>query len=208
MPTDKDFKKLVRRRMADTGERYTRARAQMHSEREPSDSLPGWFMAGTRPQDYECGLEEVEGRRAAFIRSVVRRAPEFGTVMQMILAEEYVGKRVRFSADVRSLDIRGWGGGLWMRIDGPSKGRAAHTLAFDNMHGRTILGSADWARVAVVLDVAPEAQAIGFGALLGGTGTLWFADVRFEIVGTEVPRTSLDQPRPSRPRNLDFSDAG
>jgi hypothetical protein len=55
-----------------------------------------------------------------------------------------------------------------MRVDGPPKGRAADTLAFDNMHGRTIQESTDWARVSGVLDVAPEAQAIGFGVLVGG----------------------------------------
>ena len=38
MPTNKDFKRLVRQRMADTGERYTDARAALVTDVDPSPS--------------------------------------------------------------------------------------------------------------------------------------------------------------------------
>lgn len=43
MPTDKDFKRLVRQRMADTGERYTEARAALDTRPEPLDPRIRWI---------------------------------------------------------------------------------------------------------------------------------------------------------------------
>jgi hypothetical protein len=40
----------------------------------------------------------------------------FGTLMQDFRAKQYVGKRVRFSAFVKSENVEGWAG-LWMRVD-------------------------------------------------------------------------------------------
>jgi hypothetical protein len=39
MPKDHDFKRLVRARMADTGERYTRARAALIAQRDAGDQV-------------------------------------------------------------------------------------------------------------------------------------------------------------------------
>jgi hypothetical protein len=55
----------------------------------------------------------------------------FGTLMQDFRANEYVGKRVRFSAFVKSQDLESWAG-LWMRVD-QGEGATPQVLAFDNM---------------------------------------------------------------------------
>lgn len=39
-----------------------------------------------------------------------------GTLMQQISAQNYVGKRVRFSGFVKTKEVEGWCG-LWFRID-------------------------------------------------------------------------------------------
>jgi hypothetical protein len=81
-------------------------------------------------------------------------------------------------------------------------------LAFDNMQDRPITGTKDWTRYEVVVDVAPEATDIAFGALLSGSGHLWIDDLAFEIVGPKVPTTGLggtapgETPKPAA--NLDF----
>ena len=41
MPTDKDFKRLVRARMGKTGEAYTTARAHLRPDRGPAAPLRG-----------------------------------------------------------------------------------------------------------------------------------------------------------------------
>jgi hypothetical protein len=52
------------------------------------------------------------------------------------------------SASVKTLEVLDWCG-LWMRVDGAQK----DNLAFDNMAGRKITGTRDWATYTVVLDV-------------------------------------------------------
>ena len=50
MPRDKDFKRIVRRRMASTGEPYTAARAALDPEPSPPrDGVPRWLEALGRP---------------------------------------------------------------------------------------------------------------------------------------------------------------
>lgn len=50
MPENKDLKRLVRERMAATGERYTEALEQLLA-RAPLAPLPGWTLMGDRGVD-------------------------------------------------------------------------------------------------------------------------------------------------------------
>ncbi len=88
-------------------------------------------MAGSHPADYEAGIdgERMNGLPVVYLRSCRTPASGFGTLMQTMRPEVYVGKRVRFSGSVRLEDLTSWAG-LWMRVDGPTPGRH---LAFDNM---------------------------------------------------------------------------
>ena len=162
----------------------------------------GWVLAGSNPTSYESGIDAQlshGGHPAAFLKSTVTRIDGFGTLMQEFRADHYVGKRVRFSAFVKTQDASGWAG-LWMRIDkGPTQ------LAFDNMQNRPIKGTTDWRKYDVVLDVPQDATGIFFGILLGGTGQVWISNVKFEAVGLDVPTTSLAPPMSSaEPTNLNF----
>ena len=158
-------------------------------------------MAGSRPQDYEAGVraDATEGPAATYLRSRAA-STGFGTIMQQLKAKAYRGQRLRLSALVRSEDVERWAG-RWMRIDGTS-GRSS--LTFDNMHDRSITGTTDWTRHAVVLDVAAsESEKIAFGILLSGPGKLWITDVKIEAVGPDVPTTDGNLQR-DHPINLDF----
>jgi hypothetical protein len=56
MPQNKDLKRLVRARMAETGERYTQALAHVLSL-TGLDPLPApWQLTGSHAPDYELGL--------------------------------------------------------------------------------------------------------------------------------------------------------
>src|SRR5215469_10144587 len=56
VPENKDLKRLVRKRMSATGERYTDALAHIVSQIELEPLPPGWVLLGTRAGDYEVGL--------------------------------------------------------------------------------------------------------------------------------------------------------
>jgi hypothetical protein len=163
--------------------------------------LKYWRVA---PSDYEFGLAEgtFEGRRVASLRSTVKPARDFGACRQEIAADDYRGKRIRFAAALKTVDVTNGWAGLWLRVDGAQRGT---TLAFDNMEDRAVKGTTGWQRHAIVLDVAPEAESVVFGALVFGEGELLLADLVFEEVSSDTPVTGLDQHRSRRPQNLDFS---
>jgi hypothetical protein len=143
------------------------------------------------------------GLPSAFVKSAVPDTGGFATLSQWFSANDYVGKRVRLRAWVRSQDVADWAG-LWMRVD---KGNTVITL--DNMQNRPIKGNQAWETCDVVLDVPQDATRISFGILLTGTGEVWINDVTFEIVGNEVPTTGSPFPQtgPStQPANLKFTE--
>ena len=161
----------------------------------------GWSKAGSQPADYDMGIDRdgaYTGGASGFIRSSAPEPRGFGTYMQMFDATEYRGKRLRFSAYVKSERVENWAG-LWMRVDRDKK-----AVAFDNMQDRPIKNTQDWTQYSIVLDVDAGATAVAFGILLAGRGAVWIDDVTFEVVGTDVPVTDFQSKLATTPRNLDF----
>jgi hypothetical protein len=164
----------------------------------------GWYLAGSKPAEYESGVDAQalhDGHPSAYLKAKSPVIDGFGTLMQDFRADQYVGKRMRFSASVRTEGVQNWAG-LWMRVDRAS---GATPLSFDNMQDRPIKGTMDWQNYDVVLDVPEGATGIFFGVLLNGSGSVWLNAVKFEAVGTDAPTTGRNQtPRPDKPTNLDF----
>lgn len=162
----------------------------------------GWFLTGSSPADYETGVDSqviYNDHGSAFLKSIKASPQGFGTLMQEIGPSLYQGKRIRFSAHVKSENVQGWAG-LWLRID-----KGSVPVGFDNMEKRAIKGTTGWQRYEVVLDVPNEATGIAFGALLTGAGSVWLNSAKIEVVGTDVSTTGLPEPkRPSEPVNLSF----
>ena len=171
-----------------------------------SHAPTGWFMAGSKPANYNTGVDRGEvnnGQPSAFLGSKVQNTEGFGTLMQSISAGDYVGKRVRLRAWVKSQNVAEWAG-VWMRVD-----KEQTTVAFDNMQDRAIKGTLPWKQYDVVLDVPRDSTGIYFGVLLSGTGEVWMNDVSFENVGNDVPVTALpsqDRKLPNHPVNLKFTE--
>ncbi|WP_223643059.1 AraC family transcriptional regulator [Corallococcus sp. EGB] len=165
----------------------------------------GWYVTESAPQHYEAGVDEsspCEGTRSAFLRSRTQATDSFGTFMQAFSAQDFRGKRLRFSAAVRHQDVKGWAG-LWMRVEGSDP---KQPLAFDNMQSRALVGTRGCKRYDVVLDVPQEATTIMAGLIMSGTGQAWLGGVRFETVDASVKTTDLltaPQPLPSGPQGLE-----
>jgi hypothetical protein len=163
----------------------------------------GWMLAGSKPASYEVGTDAqaaYSGHPSAYLKAKEPVSDGFGTLMQAFRANKYLGKRVRFSAFVKSDGIQSWAG-LWMRVD---KGK--DSVAFDNMEDRSIKGTIAWQKYEVVLDVPQDATGIFFGVLLEGPGTVWLNSAKFEVVGADVPTTG-GKGRPKlrdEPTNLNF----
>ena len=163
----------------------------------------GWILAGSKPSNYETGIDPQATYRDAQSAYLKARTPSegetgFGTLMQSFRAERYLGKQVRLSGFVKADGVQGWAG-LWMRVDKNSK-----VVAFDNMEDRPIKGTNDWQRYEVVLAVPKDATAISFGVLLAGAGTVWLNNTNFEVVQSDVPTTG--RMLPDTPANLNFQE--
>lgn len=167
-----------------------------------------WIITGTAPDKYKTGIDRTvfhTGTASAFIQSEEEEftPDEYATIMQQFRAEKFLGKRVRFSAFVKTLEVEGWAG-LWMRLDG----KFSVTLKLDNMQNRPIKGTANWNLYSCVLDVPEETELINIGILLTGKGRVWLDNVSFQEVDRTVPVTDFEIQKeyPDYPENLTFEE--
>jgi hypothetical protein len=147
-----------------------------------------WHKHGAEPAATRCraGVDRALETRGTANLTLQCDAAFVGFVgaMQSFEAAKYLGRRVRFSALVKTADVGGFGG-LWMRVDDHDRPNAALATAQDH----PVKGTADWSRQAVVLDASANAERISFGFTLNGAGQIWLTDPQFEVVGNDVPTT-------------------
>jgi hypothetical protein len=121
-------------------------------------------------------------------------------MMQHFPSDDFLGTRLMLSAYVKAHSVANWAA-LWMRADAGER-----IVAFDNMMDRPIVGTVDWTRHDIVLDIPELTTQIFFGAMLSGPGKLWFDDFELRSVDDDVPAT--DMVKGSQwgrdPQNLDF----
>ncbi|GAF12403.1 transcriptional regulator, AraC family [Bacillus sp. JCM 19046] len=167
-----------------------------------------WFLAGDSPHLYEAGLDSTvvhQGKQAAYLRGMNgSKDTVFGTVMQEIKADNYLGKRVQLQAFIKTKELSDFVG-LWMRVDN----KTGDVLQFDNMYDRKITGDTNWNVYTIVLDVPEESAAISFGLLMTGRGTAWMDSLSFQEVSTKVPTThnmDFQLDLADQPQNLSFEE--
>lgn len=185
------------------------------SQDGPALALPeGWFVAGSKPELYEAGIDTTLRRHSghpALIRcrftpddlADLRLDAGFGTLMQSIDAKPFRGHRVRLQAELRTEAAVG-SATMWLRVDG----RSRQSLAFDNMEERPLdgrlVGTHDWTERRIVLDVPDEAESMHFGFYLRGSGKVWASGFDLQISDSEqaTPHQRGFLPNPT---NLDFA---
>ncbi len=160
-----------------------------------SHGLPeGWFIAGSHPKSYKMGTDSSiakSGDYSAIIKSLDAKIEGFGTLMQQCSPDKFIGKRVKLSGYIKSENVTDWAG-LWFRVDVDSVG-----VSFDNMHDGikniSVKGTTDWKKYEIVLDVPSNATLISYGALLSGTGQIWFDNLKIEVVDKTVETTGISK---------------
>jgi hypothetical protein len=164
----------------------------------------GWEPAGRAPGDYDFSRDastSQSGHYSALIEPKPGVTPAgFGTLMQTIDADKYRGKRVRFSGYLKTSNATR--AQLWMRIDGPSK----QLLALDNMDDRPVIGTTDWKRYDIVLDVPWNSADIAFGFLLEAPGKVWGDSFKLEKVDESVPVTAGTRNESAQRKDLENGD--
>lgn len=171
---------------------------------EPQSDLPikGWLVTGSSPQQYIFGTEHVDGTagKAAYIKARTPSPSGFGSLGQLISADNYRGQRLRLSAQIKTSNAAR--AQLWMRVDGPD----TRLLGFYNMGDKPVVGTTDWKRYDVVLDVPAEAMNIAFGYFLSGDGIVWATDFKLEPVGKDVAVSKFPNEKKylGGPENMNF----
>lgn len=106
-----------------------------------------------------------------------------GSLTQAIRADQFRGRRVRFSGYLKSLEL-GKLAQLWLRVEG-----AEHALEFGEI---TKAASTDWLKYEVALNVPEDSLILHLGFDLINGGQLWGDDFRFEVVDDNVLVTSIN----------------
>ncbi|MBI9062264.1 MAG: helix-turn-helix transcriptional regulator [Marinilabiliaceae bacterium] len=168
-----------------------------------AQKIDGWFLAGSKPNSYTIGLDKsiykTDGS-SAFLESTDKKVKGFGTLMQTCCADEYLGKRIKMTAFIKSENISAWAG-MWLRVDSR---QTKQSVSFDNMRDRPIKGDNDWTKCEIILDVPDESGTLNFGVLLNGTGKVWFDNITFEVVDKLKNKLTRESFLNKKPSNLNF----
>ena len=139
----------------------------------------------------------------------------YGDLHQNIDAGNYRGRRIRLTGFMRSENVSGMAG-LWMQVGGNGS-CDRHSTAYahnycsmpcenaDNMENRSMVGTEDWTRCEIVVDVPDGASNISYGARLYGQGQVWFENLRIDVVGRNVKTTGLPVGHNWKPTNMNFA---
>lgn len=168
-----------------------------------AQKIDGWFLTGSKPNSYTIGLDKSTykiGGSSAFLKSIDKKIEGFGTLIQSCSADEYLGKRIKMTAYIKSENISHWAG-MWLRVDSKQTKEA---LSFDNMQDRPIKGNNDWTLCEIILDVPADSGTLNFGVLLSGTGKVWFDNIKFEVVNKSETKPTKEITKNKKPINLGF----
>jgi hypothetical protein len=87
-----------------------------------NSTIPGWHRGEGNPPDnhYVLSIDRSDaynGTSSAVLVSQQEFPDDTGSIVQFVIADRYRGKRVRFSAALKSADVRSWAT-MWIRGDG------------------------------------------------------------------------------------------
>jgi hypothetical protein len=182
---------------------------------------PDWFISGEHSaaarQEYAGGTDHTiayEGSRSGLLESISDTA-QGGTLMQVSSASAYKGKRIRFSAFLRSNEVAGRAG-LWVRADDAD----GTTVAFRNCYFASapksfVQATTGWKQVEISIDIPDTAMDLSFGVQMQSTGTVWIDNASIDVIGPyeparadqveRTPHSPIDPQRLSpAPQNMDF----
>ncbi len=143
---------------------------------------------GSPNPNYEVGISKEnldESKPFAYLKSSVPTPEGYGALRQDASPTQFLGKRIRFSASLKSDRIEKYSGLLLVVVR--ASGSRMWTMA-----KRPIVGTTKWTHYEYVVDIPNDCTMIMFGTSIQGRGTVYASDFKFEIVGKEAPVTKFD----------------
>jgi hypothetical protein len=187
-----------------------------------NSNIRGWHRGEGNPLNnhYVLSIDRADaysGAASAALYSQGDFPDDRGGMVQFIIADNYRGKRVRFSAALKTADVRS-GAGIWIRADGTDDAGGRIVVAETTLSPEQRLrGSVPWHRYSLVLNVPEDTTSLAYGAEMHGIGKFWLDSVKLEVVSQDVPETwrlkanefhypPLPEERLPVPINLDFEE--
>ncbi len=110
----------------------------------------------------------------------------WGWLRQEVKADAYRGKRVRLTGYLQGHLEYGQFYASLIAIDSE-----ARVVALDDIRHHELLLGPGWKKFSIVLEVPESAVGLSMGLSLQGRGKVWADDWQFEVVGKDVPTTSM-----------------
>lgn len=137
---------------------------------------PAWYKNGDKAYAYDFITQNIEKEVVLHLRSNQESVKGWGTIMQNISSKPFKGREVKFTASVKTEDIKGWVG-LWMRV---ADSKTNEIYAYENMITHAIKNTQDWKDYSITLEVDPESDVISYGVLLNEAGKVWMKNAKIE----------------------------
>jgi hypothetical protein len=159
-----------------------------------------WFLTGEQGFELcDAGVDATMLASGQPNLTIACKVPVIVFLRQAPVAPPYWGKRVRFSAWIKTenvvarSDVLPVGGSF-----NSAQGAALYISASDTggpVRNAAVTGTTPWTYRELVIDIAPGTNAPGdakflpMGVVLNGTGQVWVRDLKFEEVPRETPLT-------------------
>jgi hypothetical protein len=165
--------------------------------------LHQWRGPHHRKSPYECGVDTqgFQGMPSAFLRSKDAAAKAIETygfrarLAQVIKADAYRGKRLRFSGEVKAEQVEQQAG-LMVDILFPPSRKLAERWRQERPERSTQgqpggwrpdqeqlgQGTRDWMNYETTISVPEQAQYLRFGLILYGTGQIWLTNAHLVVI--------------------------
>jgi beta-lactamase regulating signal transducer with metallopeptidase domain len=181
-----------------------------------ADGMKGWhFSSHDGEQNYfDSGIDSdmrYQGTPSPFLYSSANLPRIYGVVTQWIDATPYRGKRICFSAYIKTQGVKEYAGPMFGLVGGE------HERTY-LMQNQPIKGDTDWKRYSFVTDIDTDVKQFVLGMNLQGKGKVWMNHLALEEVGKDVPvsphtliyRPARSEARqrptlPKQPSNMDFA---
>lgn len=147
-------------------------------------------------------LEGINNTNAIILQSIEKNIWGSGTITQKISAYNYIGKRVKLSAYIKTENVKNYTCLILKTENETNNGQDNDQQIIEKTIQLT--GNFEYKKIEAFLNVYNQNENIIIGALLNGDGKIWLDDFNLEIIGTapeiitEVNKTPL---------NLGFEDS-
>lgn len=150
------------------------------------DGTRWWGLSGNYGVKGVDSVVVHSGKTSARLEQTTANYKNLAGYAQSIAAGEYAGKRVQFSAYLKTENVQERAG-LWLDVGN----EITIPIVKDHMELRPVYGTTDWTLYKVVVDVPANGAFLTMGAELSGAGRIWVDDAKLEVVGSGVPTTNL-----------------